>query len=230
MTPNGPDMTTSPRAPRPLLITDCDEVLLYMVAPFREWLDEVHAIDFDFSGGDFAKALIDRKTREALKPGDIWPLLNAFFDTEMHRQMPIPGAIEALQAISEQADIVVLTNLMDHRQQSRSEQLARFGVHHRVVCNQGPKGEPLKRIIDEHAPSVAIFVDDLPQHHASAAEHAPEVWRLHMVGETALAPHIVCAADAGHAHARIDSWHEALDWVLERFALGVPAPGIAAAA
>lgn len=135
-----------------------------------------------------------------------------------------------MKAIGEHADIVVLTNLNDHRQQSRSEQLARFGLHHRVVCNQGPKGEPLKRIVDEHAPSVAIFVDDLPQHHESAAEHAPEVWRLHMVGETALAPHIVCAATAGHAHARIDSWTAALDWVMERIALGVPAPGIEAAA
>lgn len=227
MIPNGTAMNTSPR---PLLITDCDEVLLYMVAPFREWLDEVHEIDFDFSGGDFAKALVDRKTREAVKPGDIWPLLNAFFDTEMHRQMPIPGAIEALQAIGEHADIVVLTNLNDHRQQARSAQLARFGVHHRVVCNQGPKGEPLQRIVDEHAPSVAIFVDDLPQHHESAAEHAPDVWRLHMVGEAALAPHIACAAEAGHAHARIDSWTEALEWVLERFAMGIPAPGIKAAA
>lgn len=215
---------------RPLLITDCDEVLLYMVAPFREWLDEVHDIEFDFSGGDFAKALLDRKTREAVQPGDIWPLLNAFFDTEMHRQQPIPGAIEALQQIGEQADIVVLTNLNDHRQQSRSAQLAAFGIHHRVVCNQGPKGEPLKRIVNEHAPSVAIFIDDLPQHHESAAEHAPEVWRLHLVGEAALAPHIACAAMAGHAHARIDRWAEALPWVLERMAAAVPAPELSAAA
>ncbi len=223
-------MNAIAKAPRPLLVTDCDEVLLYMVAPFREWLGEIHDIDFDFSGGDFAKALIDRKTREAVQPSDIWPLLNAFFDTEMHRQMPIPGAIEALRTIGEQADIVVLTNLMDHRQVSRSAQLARFGIHHRVVCNQGPKGEPLKRIIDEHAPSVAIFIDDLPQHHESAAQHAPEVWRLHLVGEAALAPHIACAATAGHAHARIDTWNEALDWVLERLTIGAPATCIPAAA
>jgi len=223
-------MNAIAKAPRPLLVTDCDEVLLYMVAPFREWLGEIHDIDFDFSGGDFAKALIDRKTREAVQPNDIWPLLNAFFDTEMHRQMPIPGAIEALRTIGEQADIVVLTNLMDHRQVSRSAQLGRFGIHHRVVCNQGPKGEPLKRIIDEHAPSVAIFIDDLPQHHESAAQHAPEVWRLHLVGEAALAPHIACAATAGHAHARIDTWNEALDWVLERLTIGAPATCIPAAA
>ena len=30
---------------RPLLITDCDEVLLHMVAPFREWLAEGEGVD-----------------------------------------------------------------------------------------------------------------------------------------------------------------------------------------
>ncbi|WP_373488178.1 HAD family hydrolase [Blastomonas sp.] len=217
------------RNPKALLVTDCDEVLLHMVDPFRAWLDEVHAIDFDFSGGDFAKALVDRKTRAAVKPEDIWPLLNTFFDTEMARQQPIAGALAALSAIGEVADIVVLTNLMDHRQAARSAQLAAFGVHHRVVCNQGPKGEPLKRIVDEHGADVAIFIDDLPQHHESAATHAPDVWRLHMVGEAALAPHIACAATAGQAHARIDRWDAALPWIIERLAAGQPAPPISMA-
>lgn len=214
---------------RPLLITDCDEVLLHMVAPFRDWLDEDHGIDFDFAGGDFAKALIDRKTREAIAPTDIWPLLNQFFDGQMHRQTPIPGAVEALTTLAEHADIVVLTNLMDHRQASRAEQLAAFGLNFPVVCNQGPKGEPLARIVAEYEAEVAVFVDDLPQHHASAAEHVPHVWRLHMVGERGIAPHIACAHDAGHAHARIDHWPAALDWIRARFVAGTPAPLAASA-
>ena len=41
---------------RPLLITDCDEVLLHMVAHFQDWLGEAHAIDFAFETGDFAGA------------------------------------------------------------------------------------------------------------------------------------------------------------------------------
>ena len=32
---------------RPLLISDCDEVLLYMVVPFAQWLDEAHDVHFD---------------------------------------------------------------------------------------------------------------------------------------------------------------------------------------
>ncbi|MEA3040839.1 MAG: hypothetical protein QOC65_328, partial [Sphingomonadales bacterium] len=30
---------------RPLLITDCDEVLLHMLVHFGEWLDEAHGCD-----------------------------------------------------------------------------------------------------------------------------------------------------------------------------------------
>ena len=49
-----------------------------------------------------------------------------------------------------------------------------------------------RAIIDEYAPSAVLFVDDLAQHHASVAEHAPEAWRLHMVGEPQMAPYPKC--------------------------------------
>ena len=33
-------MSVTERTGRPLVVTDCDEVLLHMVAPFRDWLGE----------------------------------------------------------------------------------------------------------------------------------------------------------------------------------------------
>ena len=42
---------------RPLLISDCDEVLLHMIVPFRDWLDEAHHIHFDLVHGDWGEAL-----------------------------------------------------------------------------------------------------------------------------------------------------------------------------
>lgn len=208
---------------KPLLITDCDEVLLHMVVPFSEWLDEEHDIDFSMQGGDFANALTDRKTAKIVEPQRIWSLLGGFFDTEMHRQKPIAGAVNAITEISKIADIAVLTNLMDERRDARAEQLAAFGIHHPVHTNQGPKGEALKRIIADYQPSVALFIDDLPQHHDSVGGLAPDTWRLHMIGEPQVAPHFNCAHMAGHAHARIDQWDAALPWILERFASGEPA-------
>ena len=41
-----------------------------------------------------------------------------------------------------------------------------------------------------------------------------------MCGEPMLAPHIECAHEAGHAHARIDQWSEALPWLLEELENG----------
>ena len=40
--------------PRPLVVTDCDEVLLHMVRHFRAWLDEAHAIEFPLDRNPYA--------------------------------------------------------------------------------------------------------------------------------------------------------------------------------
>ena len=198
---------------RPLLITDCDEVLLHMVSHFRDWLHEAYDLDFAFETGKFEDALTDRRTGETLGRDRVWPLLGEFFEGEMHRQTPVPGAIEALGKIGEVADIVILTNLPDLAHPWRVEQLANHGIAHEVVCNQGGKGVPARAIIDRHGASRTAFVDDLPVHHTSVAKHAPEVFRLHMVAEPVLAPAVPPAVDA---HARIDDWPTACDWLLER--------------
>jgi hypothetical protein len=203
---------------RPLLITDCDEVLLHMVAHFSEWLGEAHGIDFrPHSGGDLGSAMQRRSDGGFLSQEETWPFFDDFFATEMHRQTLVPHAREALARIERVADIVILTNLGDHCHASRVEQLDAVGIAHRVVCNQGGKGRAVVKLIAEHDPSAVVFVDDLPQHHDSVASHAPDVWRLHMVAEPSIAPHI---PPAPAAHARIDDWADAVGWVLERF--GVP--------
>jgi hypothetical protein len=198
---------------RPLLITDCDEVLLHMVAHFQDWLGEAHAIDFAFETGDFAGALTHRDNGAQVEADRVWPLLTDFFRGEMHRQTLVPGALEALGRIGEVADIVILTNLGAEAHGWRVEQLAAHGIAHEVVCNQGGKGVPARAIIDRHGASKAVFVDDLPVHHASVAKHAPEVWRLHMVAEPRLAPAV---PKAEHAHVRIDDWPTASQWILDR--------------
>ena len=201
---------------RPLVITDCDEVLLHMVAPFRDWLGQSQGIDFHWVGSDFSQALRYADSGALVEPKEIWRLLNLFFDHEMPRQPAIAGAVHAINTLATRADVVVLTNLMDHRQEARAQQLADHGIHARVFTNQGPKGPALKAILDEYQPTRAVFIDDLSQHLGSVAEVAPEVIRLHLCGEPLLAPHITCAHQAGHAHARIDTWEHALPWLLEQ--------------
>ena len=201
---------------RPLIISDCDEVLLHMIVPFGQWLDETQDVSFKLIGNDFAHAIRDKVSGEPVPAEEIWRLLGAFFDGEMHRQSPILGAVEAMNTLKEHADVVVLTNLADRHNAARTRQLAQHGIEVRVFTNQGPKGPALQAILDEYKPSHAVFIDDLAQHHGSAAEMVPQIDRLHLCGEPTLAPHITCGFKAGHAHARIDTWEHALPWLLGR--------------
>jgi hypothetical protein len=200
---------------RPLIISDCDEVLLHMVAPYKTWLADVHGIDFAMDTHDFSKAM-RYPTGELVSPEEIWRLLGAFFDTEMHRQGPIEGAVHAINTLAQDADVVILTNLNDERRDARTRQLQDVGINARVFTNTGPKGPALRAILDEYRPARALFIDDLPQHHDSASQITPEVIRLHLCGEPLIAQHIDCAHRAGHAHARIDTWDKALPWIAAR--------------
>jgi ribonucleotide monophosphatase NagD (HAD superfamily) len=199
---------------RPLLITDCDEVLLHMVSHFAEWLEAEHNVRFDYTTGRFSDAMVKLDTGEVLALDQTWILLDAFFRGEMHRQTLVPGAVEALGRISEVADIVILTNLGSEAHPWRVDQLASHGIRHDVICNSGGKGVPVRKLVRERKPTSTAFVDDLPIHHTSVAKHAPKVWRLHMIAEPRVAPAVPAAE---HAHARIDDWPEACDWILDRF-------------
>jgi hypothetical protein len=197
---------------RPLLVTDCDEVILHMVSHFADWVAEAHGLSFDLSAPGFRDALRGADGRP-VDSDRVWPLLDGFFAGEMHRQNLVPGAAEALAEIADHADIVILTNIGDEYEAGRVEQLERFDIRHRVLCNRGGKGRPVLELVEAAGPSATVFIDDLAIHHESVATHAPQVWRLHMIAEPRLAAH---TPPAPHAHARIDSWEEAVPWILER--------------
>lgn len=206
---------------RPLLITDCDEVLLHMVVPFAQWCEEAHDVLFQMEDASFARALKRKECGTPLEAEEVWPLLDAFFTSQMARQLPIAGAVEAMRQIADVADIIILTNVGPEHQEGRTKQLAAIGIHAPVIGSRGGKGDPVAKIMAERQPSMAVFVDDLPQHHSSVLHAAPEVWRLHMVGEPIIADKV---KSARHAHVRLDNWTEACAWILARMNENQPAP------
>jgi FMN phosphatase YigB (HAD superfamily) len=197
---------------RPLLISDCDDVLLHFAPHFAEWLAEEHGLNFSLDVPAFGGALTDGEGRP-VPAEQVWPLLSVFFDREMHRQQLVTGALDALRTIGEGADIVILTNIGDQYHANRVAQLERFDIRHKVLCNQGGKGRPVLELIETMRPTAAVFVDDMAVHHESVAKHAPDVWRLQMIAEARIA---AVTPPAAHAHARIDRWTEALPWIRAR--------------
>jgi hypothetical protein len=197
---------------RPLLISDCDDVLLHFAPHFAEWVAEEHGLQFSLDVPAFGGALKDPEGRP-VPAEQVWPLLSIFFDREMHRQQLVAGALDALRAIGAEAEIVILTNIGDEYHANRVAQLERFDIRHRVLCNRGGKGRPVLELVEEMRPSATVFVDDLAPHHESVAKHAPDVWRLHMIAEARIA---AATPPAPHAHARIDDWESALPWIRAR--------------
>ena len=200
---------------RPLVICDCDEVLLHFVGPFGDYLAAEHELmlnldSFALSGN------IRRADGTVIDPAGFLPLLNGFFETHMPTQTPAPGASAALAALAKDCDIVILTNVDEQHNAVRTSELARHGMPYRVVTNNGPKGRPVRQLIDEYGARTAAFIDDLPPHHSSVKRAAASVFRLHMVADPRLHALIPAAVDSD---ARIDDWATALP-VLQA-ALGV---------
>jgi hypothetical protein len=200
---------------RPLVISDCDEVLLHMVAPFQAWLKAHHDIDFVMESNDFGKAMRYVHDGRAVESREIWRLLDLFFDTQMHTQPAIAGAVDAVGALADRADFVILTNLgtaiarraprnskawasrrgslpTRGRKARRSKPFSKNTPHPRGVHRRSAPASPFRRATDARGDPPAL------------------------VRRALLAPHIDCAHKAGHAHARIDTWDHALPWLLAR--------------
>ncbi len=191
---------------RPLLICDCDEVLLHFALPFADYLAAEHDLELRFESFALAGNIRRRSTGEKVEGLHLGSLLDGFFDTHMETQYPAAGAPEALAELAGMADILVLTNVRDMVRTRRGKELRRHGMPYPVHCNEGPKGPALAKLIEGRTGPV-VFVDDLPPHHGSVKAHAPHVHCLHMVADPALRALIPAAPDAD---ARIDDWSAAL--------------------
>jgi hypothetical protein len=191
---------------RPLIISDCDGVLLEFVAPFVAYLDTIH--DMTLRLDSFAlTGNVRHRDGRVVPANEFPPLLDGFFATHMPTQTPVAGAAASLAALAAHCDVVVLTNIADHHAVRRTDELARLGMPYRVIGNHGSKGGPIKALLDEFQPSSAVFIDDLPPNHSAAKSHAPGVHCVHMVAEPRLRDLIPAAPDAD---VRIDDWHVAL--------------------
>jgi hypothetical protein len=117
-----------------------------------------------------------------------------------------------LNNIASRADIVVLTNISPEQAVPRVRNLARYGLDLPIVANSGGKGRAVKALTAKSG-KPSFFIDDIPQHLASVSEHAPEVVRIHLIGDEKLK---ALLPPAPHAHARIDDWSEARAFIFAK--------------
>lgn len=196
------EIVSSINIDRPLLVVDADEVLLRFVEHLETYfLDngfELRLTSFQLTGN-----IYDQSTGVAASPTVVKDLIGRFFDERVDSVPAVPGAAEALKALSYRYQIAVLTNVPHHCRARREAALHDLGFEYPVLSNAGEKGpamQQLQRATNGHT----VFVDDLPPQLASVAKHAPDVHLVHFVADPRLAA-LIDKAD--HADVRIDDWH-----------------------
>ena len=185
---------------RPLVLIDVDEVLGLFMQGF----------------GDYAatRGLEMRVDKFALfqniyRPGESRhidavegkALFDAFFAGHCDQMEPAPGAIDALNRLSDHAEILILSNAPAPAERLRTNWLRKHGLAHPLILNTGPKG-PIAAGLVAQTMHPTAFVDDLLGNLDSVAEHSPTTATFQHVADLRLRPH----APASERHPRIDDW------------------------
>ena len=195
---------------RPLVISDADEVLLQFMRQFEIYLDRNDMwIDLSsfrlqgnikYKGSDEAVDMTNRN------------IINDFFAAETLNFSPVEGAAEALNALSKEAQIIILTNLPLAQKSERQINLSKHGMDYPVIVGSGLKG-PAVKSLGEKINAPLFFLDDIPHNINSVAEYVPTSGRIHMIADPRLSK-LIGAAEG--ASARIDQWQEAQAWILDK--------------
>ena len=197
---------------RPLIISDADEVLLQFMRQFEIYLDRNDMwIDLSsfrlqgnikYKGSDEAVDMTNRN------------IINDFFAAETLNFSPVEGAAESLNALSKEAQIIILTNLPLAQKSERQINLSKHGMDYPVIVGSGLKG-PAVKSLGEKINAPLFFLDDIPHNINSVAEYVPTSGRIHMIADPRLSK-LIGAAEG--ASARIDQWQEAQAWILDKLA------------
>ena len=195
---------------RPLVISDADEVLLQFMRQFEIYLDRndmwIDLSSFRLQGNIKYKGsdeTVDMTNRN---------IIDDFFAAETLNFSPVEGAAEALNALSKEAQIIILTNLPLAQKSERQINLSKHGMDYPVIVGSGLKG-PAVKSLGEKIKAPLFFLDDIPHNINSVAEYVPTSGRIHMIADPRLSK-LIGAAEG--ASARIDQWQEAQAWILDK--------------
>jgi len=194
---------------KPLIVSDADEVLIQFVAGLEKYLDS-QGLWLDLQSFMLSGNIKRHDTGEALDRAEMPALIEAFFASETHQLVAVPGAADALSALSEHTQIVVLTNVPLAQRDIRAKNLAAHGMPYPVVANRGLKGNAV-RYLAAQVEAPVFFLDDIPHNIESVAQAHPPSHRIHFVADQRLARLVPKAADS-HFHS--SDWEAAQAFIL----------------
>lgn len=192
----------------PLLICDADEVLLAFMAAFEAHLHDQDYY-FDWQAFRLTGSVRRRADDEAIDQAGVHAALASFFEVHTGSLSGVPGAAQSLARLSEQMEVVILSNVPGNHAPARDRNLSNLGMNYPLIVNDGPKG-PAVRTIGQLSQGQLFFIDDSPNHHKSVADLWPECHRIHFIHDDRLGDLI---GQAPHSHYRAKDWSDIHDYI-----------------
>ncbi|MCP5080802.1 MAG: hypothetical protein GY948_03810 [Alphaproteobacteria bacterium] len=190
-------------ADQPLIVCDVDEVIVHFLRGLEGFLAE-NGLWLDPASFALNGNIKYEDSHKPLPGSEVGGILEQFFSEKTGHLELIDGADEALDAISNHAQVIMLTNMPDAYRLDRIKNLGGHGIHFPVVSNSGPKGPTVKHLAETVATPI-VFIDDTPSNVNSVAEHAPDVHILHFMQDHRFRRHL---PDLNGIIASVDNWED----------------------
>lgn len=197
-------------AAKPLLVTDADEVILRFAAGFDRFLS-TRGLFLDLTTYRLHGNVKRRNDGSKILDVECTALLDEF-RADLDWLETVEGADSVLRALAPSMNIVVLSNVSELQAPARVRNFQKLDLPFPLLANNGWKG-PAVKALAARAKQPAFFIDDVPMHHTSVAELAPDVFRIHLIGDERLKPLL---PQAEHAHLRADTWRDVDSFIRAR--------------
>lgn len=191
-------------ADRPLIVCDVDDVVLQFATPFEAFLLErgltLLPRSFKLTGN-----IVDATAR-ALDAVAVKDLIHDFFVEQERWQTPFAEAVDSLNALAVEADLVFLTAMPPRYAEVRRRLLDRLTLSYPMISSEDPKG-PIVAALHENRPLPVAFIDDMVSNLHSVREHVAECALVYMPPDVAI---------FRHAPEPEPPVHKAQDWAEAR--------------
>jgi hypothetical protein len=202
-------------ADRPLIVCDVDDVVLDFVTPFIAFLKkrehELRPVSFRLTGNVYSLKDGLPADRDAVKA-----FTDAFFAEQDLWQNAAEAAVETLDDLAREADIVFLTAMPPRHRDLRRRVLKGLGLTHPIIATEEPKG-PTVHALHGGRDLPLAFVDDLYVNLHSVRDHAPAALLVNLSSRHVLAPF---APHPGDGVTIAADWHEAARHIRAHFSGG----------
>ncbi len=188
---------------KPLLIFDADEVLVLFASHFSRFLTK-RGWKLNLKSYRLDDAIQHKEEGYIADKITYQNLIDDFINQETENQPEAPGASATLKKFNSDAEIIILTNVPNRAYLKRIKNLSALSMNYPIISNSGLKGPALTEII-KLSKNTCVFVDDNPFQIASAAAHAPNIYRFHFTACKMVEETMPYAEGATH---RPKSWDE----------------------